>query len=304
MYKSIRIIRILLALVTMAVPTWALVVGYESVFRNMQILVALLSGSLLCLMFWLLATFVYGRIYCSVLCPLGTAMDCASAGWRVLRRRRRNYRYRPPSNAVRMTFLFIAVVFIVMGGSVLPTLLDPYTDYARMVNEFLVRPLGRHADGVRFCMSTFAVAAVVLAGIAGCTMKHGRILCNTICPVGTALSVVSARSFFHPDINTDKCIDCGECERVCKAGCIRLTDHTVDNSRCVVCFDCMAVCPNDAITYRQGRHRLGMPMMEAAASGPSSSMDAPSRQKITDRKHSHPTSDNIHPYSEENETVS
>ncbi|MDE6465057.1 MAG: 4Fe-4S binding protein [Muribaculaceae bacterium] len=267
MYKSIRIIRILLALVTMTLPTWALVAGYDSVFRNMQILTALLSGSLLCLVFWLVATLIYGRIYCSVVCPLGTAMDCIAAAERTLSRRRRNFRYTPPRNAVRIVFLAIAVLMILVGGPMLPTLLDPYTEYARMVEEFLVRPFGRNADGVRFCLSAFAVASFILVSLLGFSWKHGRILCNTVCPVGTVLAMCSRRSVFHPDINTDKCINCGECERVCKAGCIRLTDHVVDIDRCVVCFDCMAVCPSDAITYRQGRHRLGMPMMQAT-SGP------------------------------------
>ena len=87
--------------------------------------------------------------------------------------------------------------------------------------------------------------------------------------------------FRSPDINTDKCINCGECERVCKAGCIRLSDHTVDASRCVVCFDCMSVCPNQAITYRQGRHRLGMPMMQPSGGNQPQNFVAPPEESTT-----------------------
>lgn len=263
MYKSIRTIRIALALATMLLPAWALIAGYDQVFRNLQMLTALLSGSLVCLVFWIAATFIYGRIYCSAICPLGTAMDCAAAVERAVSRRRSAFRFRAPMTAPRWIFFCIALVCIVVGGPIVPTLLDPFTNYARMVEEFIVRPLGLHSIEWRFTLSAFAVAAATFLLVMVCSWRRGRILCNTVCPVGTLLSVPARRTVFHPDINTDKCINCGECERVCKAECIDLLQHTVDGSRCVVCFDCMAVCPNGAITYRSGRHSLGMPLMQA-----------------------------------------
>lgn len=99
MYRTIRTIRIVIALATMLLPAWALVAGHETVFSNMQILTALLSGSFICLVFWVLATLFYGRIYCSLLCPLGTVMDCMAAVARLVGRRRRAYTYSQPANA-------------------------------------------------------------------------------------------------------------------------------------------------------------------------------------------------------------
>ena len=61
MYKSVRIIRIIISLLCMGVPTWALVAGYDSVFVRMQILTALLSGVAFVLIFWAVVTLVYGR---------------------------------------------------------------------------------------------------------------------------------------------------------------------------------------------------------------------------------------------------
>lgn len=170
---------------------------------------------------------------------------------------------------------------VLVGGSVLPTLLDPYTDYARMVTQFVVVPLGEYGPGAVFSLSSMSIAAGIALVVAAMSWRHGRRYCNTVCPVGTLLAVPAARSVFHPDINTDKCINCGECERVCKAGCIRLSDHTVDASRCVVCFDCMSVCPNQAITYRQGRHRLGMPMMQPSGGNQPQNFVAPPEESTT-----------------------
>ncbi len=276
MYKSIRIIRIVLALATMLLPAWALIAGYDAVFYKFKMLTAILSGSGVCLLFWILATFIYGRIFCSAVCPLGTAMDCAAAVERGLSRRRRNFRYRPPMTGARWIFFGMALVFILVGGPVVPTLLDPFTNYARIIEEFIVRPLGLHSIETKFTLSVFAVASATFLLIVVCAWRRGRILCNSVCPIGTLLSVPARRTVFHADINTDKCINCGECERVCKAECINLIDHTVDVSRCVVCFDCMAVCPNDAITYRSGRHTLGMPLMQTSGgAGPSVNIKQP-----------------------------
>ena len=89
MYKSIRIARIVISLIAMGVPAWALVVGYDSVFVRMQILTALLTGVALCLLFWAIVTLLYGRIYCSTVCPLGTLMDLHTLPGKTTRSRRR-----------------------------------------------------------------------------------------------------------------------------------------------------------------------------------------------------------------------
>ena len=52
MYRTFRILRIIISLLAMAVPTWALIAGYQSVFVRMQILTALISGAAVCLIFW------------------------------------------------------------------------------------------------------------------------------------------------------------------------------------------------------------------------------------------------------------
>ncbi len=263
MYKPVRIARIVISLIAMAVPTWALLAGYDSVFVRMQILTALLSGASVCLLFWLVITLIYGRIYCSTACPMGTLMDCVSAVGRLAGRRRCSYRYVAPSQRTRVIFLIIALATFIIGGSFFPTLFDPYSSYARMVGELVARPLGLNPSAVSFTASSLAVAAVTACAVACAAWKNGRIGCSTVCPVGTILGYVGSKSYFHIEIDPDKCINCGECERVCKAQCIKLPEKIVNNSRCVVCFDCTTVCPNDAILYKTGRFRLDMPMMQA-----------------------------------------
>lgn len=261
MYRTVRIIRIIISLIAMAVPTWALIAGYDSVFVRMQILTALLSGAAVCLVFWAVVALIYGRIYCSTVCPLGTLMDCVSAFSRAVRRKKSDYRHCEPASRTRVVFLIIAFALMLTGSAAVPALIDPYTGYARMIQQFIIVPLHLD-DAVLFSLSAMGIASLTVIVVVGFAWRKGRRLCNTFCPVGTLLGVASRQAVLHFDINTDLCINCGECERVCKSECINLIDHTVDSSRCVVCFNCTSVCPNGAITYRTGRHRLGTPLMQ------------------------------------------
>ncbi len=275
MYKSIRIARIVISLIAMGVPAWALVVGYDSVFVRMQILTALLTGVALCLLFWAIVTLLYGRIYCSTVCPLGTLMDCVSTTSRLVRRRHRSYHYTPPARRTRIVFLLLTFVTLLSGSALIPTLLDPYSAYARMVEELLAKPFGHASGAVRFSAASFSVAVLTAVTVVAVAWKNGRTLCNTVCPVGTVLGYGARRSYFHIEIDPDRCIGCGECERVCKAGCIKLPEKIVDTSRCVVCFDCTSACQNSAINYKSGRYRLGMPMMQSLETPSTASLDAP-----------------------------
>lgn len=285
MYKSIRILRIIISLLAMAVPTWALLAGYESVFVRMQVFTSILSGAAVCLIFWLLVTLIYGRVYCSTVCPLGTFSDCVSAASRLVRRKQKHFVYCPPSPRTRIIFLIITIVTLVAGGALLPTVFNPYSAYARMVEQLIARPFGLNPQAVSFTLSSLALAVLTAAAVIAVSWKRGRLMCNTVCPVGTILGYAGSRPYFHFEIDPDKCINCGECERVCKSQCIKLPEKIVNTSRCVVCFDCTAACPNGAITYRTGRFRLDMPLMQPMAPGGSaSSSNITECQKINPHK--------------------
>ena len=81
------------------------------------------------------------------------------------------------------------------------------------------------------------------------TWKHGRTWCNTVCPVGTVLGLLSRFSLFKVRIDTAKCNGCGLCATKCKASCINSKEHAIDYSRCVDCFDCLGACKQKALVY-------------------------------------------------------
>lgn len=237
----------------------------------------------------LLLTFVFGRLYCSVICPLGVYQDIVvflrrSYG-RIADRRRaaklkamkdnglkptavkpsaaKVYGYKKEHKAVRYAVLAFALVCAFTSLQFLLALIAPYSAYGRMIHA-AAGLLG--ADGVGAPLAI--TAAVTFAVITFLAWKRGRAYCNTICPVGTTLSLVSRFSLFRPVIDESKCIACGRCYKRCKASCIDGQAHKIDYSRCLVCFDCLDNCTEGALKYRfVGLRGAGMGPVSGSAPG-------------------------------------
>lgn len=223
---------------------------------HLQLLPAAMAFALTVFVGWLIVTLIFGRVYCSTICPMGAYQDLVA---RIFHRKR--YKYAPARNKVRLLVLAAVVVCLVAGIGGLPMLLDPYSGWGRFAANCLGPIFGRVA-AVSVAGIVIAVVTVLIVGV--CAALRGRLWCNTMCPVGTTLGLISRYSIMHIDINTDLCIQCGKCAARCKSQCIDLKSHTVDGSRCVVCFDCLSGCPNDAIHYTPTSHRLQLPMMMRA----------------------------------------
>lgn len=206
---------------------------------KMQLLPAVLSLNLVVIIFTALLTIVFGRVYCSIICPLGVLQDIISnlSG----RRKGKKNRFTPRREAKWLRYgvwaLFVAA--IAFGVQAFVELLAPYSAYGRILSS-LRHPL----------LPTAIIAAVTFAVIAVLAWRGGRTWCNTVCPVGTTLSFLSRFSLLRPVIDTDKCRDCHLCEKRCKASCININEHKVDYSRCVACLDCIDNCKAGALKYR------------------------------------------------------
>lgn len=217
-------------------------------FAGLQLVVAAGALALPVIAFWLGATLMFGRIYCSTVCPLGALMDLSAR----LRPRSRVYRFSRGLTAVRWGSLLVVGALLACRVGFAADWLEPYGLYGSIVENL--------ASG-RVCLATF-IAAAAAGFIIATAYRRGRIVCNTLCPVGALLGFFGRRSAFHIDIDTDRCIQCRRCADVCKAQCIDLESHTADMSRCVVCFDCLPECPNEAIAYTLSRHTLSDPLLQ------------------------------------------
>lgn len=275
----LRLVRILVAIVVLAVfvglfADFGMTIPSVAAWLvHVQFLPAAMSFAIATFVIWLIVTLVFGRIYCSTVCPLGVFQDICARLPRLGRRVRPRwyYHYSAPFTRLRAIMLFLVALSIVLGISALSSLLDPYSIFGRF-GLYVIKPLWASilnlwgtTPQLRFGVASLAgmlVSVLTMVIIGAIAFRNGRTFCNTVCPVGTTLSFISRYSIFRIDINTDRCIQCRRCEHRCKASCIDLTSHVVDTSRCVVCFDCLTDCPNDAISYTYNRHQLSIPLMQ------------------------------------------
>lgn len=213
-------------------------------------------------------TLLLGRVYCSVICPLGVMQDIVS--WISGRRKkmRNRFSYSPEVRWLRYSVLLLFVIALLTGMGAFVALLAPYSSYGRMAANLLA-PIYRgvnnllalvaeHMDSYAFYQTdvwlksipTFLIAVVTFIVIGVLAWRNGRTYCNTVCPVGTVLGLLSRFSLLRPVIDAGKCRNCSLCARRCKAACIDYKKHAIDHSRCVSCMDCLDNCKHGAIALR------------------------------------------------------
>ncbi len=303
---------------------------------HIQFVPALLSlaagtlGVALPLIILLLLTLIFGRVYCSFLCPTGILQDIIGRLARPFTRRHRRTRtnphspsagahntsagshssganagsststgsstsagssnsacsstssgsstssssstnsgsstssgYHKPHSILRYIILIATGLLFALGLAWPLTLLDPYSLFGKIASQFFGSieiflnnalanvfpnsiPYLKYTSiaTVSFIYGTIALITLILFSAA-----HGRLYCNTICPVGTLLGLIGSKSLFQIRIDSNACKHCNACAKNCKSNCIDIKGQKVDTERCVVCFNCLQHCKFGALHY-------------------------------------------------------
>ena len=230
---------------------------------KIQFLPAVMALNVVVVIVLVALTLVFGRIYCSVICPLGVFQDLLAR----FRRKKNKYSYSKEVKWLRYPMLVVFVIAGVAGIGSLFQLLAPYSAYGRIATMIfqpiwkagnnLLAMAAEHYDSYAFytidtwmrSLPVFILAAVTLVVLFVLAWRGGRTYCNTICPVGTILSFFARFSWLKIHFDEGKCKNCSLCSKNCKAACIDYKTHTVDYSRCVVCGNCIDSCKFGALKY-------------------------------------------------------
>ncbi len=218
-------------------------------------------------LFIIALTVLTGRTYCSFLCPLGIGQDLFSRIGGRFKKKFRRYGYKKPYTIMRYALLAITLIFTMIWGLYMITLLDPYSIFGRfmtffakpviiLINNFLAGILGRFdiytlnkitVKGFPLGVYSIPAAFFILVGVLSFT--KGRLYCNAVCPVGTLFGLISKISILRIKFDEEACTRCGRCAVRCKSSCIDFLKPDVDVTRCVDCFNCINICQDNAISY-------------------------------------------------------
>ena len=178
----------------------------------------------------LILTVLFGRFYCSVLCPLGFLQELFCFLFR------RKARIDTNRFKLRYAVAGLTLAAFFGGSALLFGMLDPYSIFGRIA-AFVRNP------------SDLAGGSALIVLIALVLWKQ-RVFCTSLCPVGTILGLCAKLGPFKAGVS-DQCVKCHRCVSACPAGCIDPDNKKLSNERCVRCLKCVAVCPTGAI----GRQR-------------------------------------------------
>jgi polyferredoxin len=275
-FNTLKALRVVLAMLVF-IPVLLFFIDFRDILPDLlsalleiQLVSAVFAGSVIILVALFLLTLVFGRVYCSVICPAGILQDIFERIGRIGRSKKKGkYRFRHSAayNILRYGILAVAALLAVFGITELVLLFDPYSNFGRIatnlfrpavvwVNNLLAGILSSAGNytlyNITIDISTGALIAAIVVFVVFAVMVRlkGRLFCNTICPAGALLSLVSRYSFFRVTLDKTLCNQCKTCERICKSECIDSKNMKVDMSRCVTCFNCNSVCTKGALKYR------------------------------------------------------
>ncbi len=193
----------------------------------------------------LIFTFLFGRFYCSLICPLGILQDFINF---LSFKKSKNYK-----NFYKTRYVIAAVVFaaLVCGWAAGFKILDPYTNFG-LIASSIFTPFTDYLlaedETYAYTALTLLISLIPFIILIFLVLFKRRFFCTAICPVGTLLGISSKYGIFRLKIN-DSCIKCGACFKKCPTGSINIKDKKIDNELCVRCLKCVSVCPKGAISY-------------------------------------------------------
>ncbi|MFA6316764.1 MAG: 4Fe-4S binding protein [Elusimicrobiota bacterium] len=196
----------------------------------------------------LAATFLFGRLWCGRLCPIGGATECVSrlvpTRWKI------SFSFLE-APWFRYAYFAVFVAGVWLGIGAIGCKLCNY----RVIPFLAGAPF---VPGYRtYLLSSIGLAGLLTVTVTGFLALGGRAYCNLLCPVGALDGIVnalSARLGWTVKTRTDReaCRGCGSCVRSCMVWALRLDEEgrsVRDQTSCMSCGECSKVCEFGAIRY-------------------------------------------------------
>jgi len=225
-------------------------------------------------------TLVFGRVFCSFICPFGTLHNMTGMTKPALKGRERiKANEKSPGQKVKYGILFIILIAAVLGLNI-AGIMDPISFLFRSLalavfpgigiglKELFdimagsdIKALNLASYGAEVLVSpvfgygykTFQ-AAWIIGGLFLLVLFLNRIKprfwCRMLCPLGALLGITSKFSIMKLEKDEEKCTDCKLCVKNCQGAASPIPGKQWEASECLSCFNCFNVCPEDVISFK------------------------------------------------------
>ncbi|MCQ2513099.1 MAG: 4Fe-4S binding protein [Lachnospiraceae bacterium] len=192
---------------------------------------------------------ILGRAICGFLCPFGFIQELI-------------YKIKTPKikipQKIDRPLRYLKYVVLIVLVIVLPLFL---TNEFGMGNPYYCKwlcPVGTLEGGLPLVLMNdslkkavgllFSWKVGILVVILILSVLIYRPFCKYLCPLGAFYGLFNRISFVKLDINRDKCVECGLCEKTCKMNVSVLKN--INSTECIRCGECKSACPKQAIDIK------------------------------------------------------
>lgn len=181
----------------------------------------------------LVATVLAGPIFCGWICPFGTLQDIVS---KLTKNVKKHKMPRSIQKVLAVSRYILLAVTTLLTADFVFTLMQ----YDARINFLSL------LEGKVLTMGAYGLLALYLVVV----VFFERPFCNYMCPQGAKYGLMGVLRPFRIVRDTNKCVKCGKCDKVCPMNIDIMRKNNVKSLQCINCLSCVAACPKQgALKY-------------------------------------------------------
>ncbi len=192
--------------------------------------------------FLLAAGVLFGRFICGFICPFGLVQELL-------------HKIPSPKCKLPKWVKYIKYVILVVFVLILPIAVTNAAGMGAPAFCKYICPSGTlfgavpllstHPELKKMLGALFSLKAVILGIVIIGSVFVFRFFCKVLCPLGAIYGLLNKVSFYHLEIDKEKCISCGKCAKACHMDINPV--KTPNSMECIRCGACREKCPTGAI---------------------------------------------------------